>query len=119
MVGVSETPDEVSPYPLMLRGLCCLAEVAPPFQLARLQRHVVGNRLRPDASFDLQIVLGRRRRTELDTSLLLLTRDLAELFRARIGLHEQFQDTLTRIECLEFSGDTPTPDAPLRARWRV
>ena len=118
-LGVTETCPADTPYHLILRAFCCLAEVAPPFQLARFQRHVLGKHLRPDVSFDLQLGLSRREASDQDTSLLLLTRDLAEVFKERMSAHEQFAGTLARIECLEFGENPASPKEPLHVRWRV
>jgi len=118
-LGVTDTEGEASVFELLLRGLNSLAEVAPPFQLARLKRHVLGGRFEPEAAFDLQLVLSRREHSGPETSLLVLTRDLAEVFKARVGEQDQFQGGIGRIECLELEGDVSSPDAALRTRWRA
>ena len=119
VLGVVETPDEQTLYPLLLRGLNCLAELTPPFQVARLRRHVIPDRVEPDATFDLQTGLTNRSRSDLEKSLLVLTRDLAEVFKARIGEQEQFRGTVGLIECLEFDGEVSDPETPVHARWRA
>ena len=119
VLGVTETYDETTPFCLLLRGLNCFAELAPPFQLARLCRHVLRDRVDPEPAFDLQIGIASRARSELETSLLLLARDLAEMFKSRIEDEAQFKGSIGRIECLELGVGASAPDGTLRVRWRT
>lgn len=120
VLGVTTNPQERTPFQMLLRALNCFAEVAPPFQVARLRSRVIRDRIDPDAVFDLQLAstLGDARNPE-QTSLFELTRDLAEVFSRRISDHDQFEGTLGRVEyldCVEIEGSTPSG---LRLRWRV
>ncbi len=120
VLGVTTNPSEQTSFQMLLRALNCFAEVAPPFQLARLRSHVIRDRIDPDAVFDLQMAstLGEPRNPDQE-SLFELTRDLADVFTARIAAHDQFEGTLGRIEyldCVENDGSSPTA---LRLRWRV
>ena len=117
VLGVSDTNDETTPFCLLLRALNCLAELAPPFQVTRLRRHVLRDRLDPEGVFDLQLGIARAEREALDTSLLALTRDLAEVFKTRISAEPQFEGAIGRIECLEH--DPASPHGALRVRWRA
>jgi hypothetical protein len=119
VLGVTEATAEASAFSLLLRGLNCLAELAPPFQLARLRRHVLRNRVDPDPAFDLQIGIAGRERAPLEASLLELCRDLAEIFKARVGAEAQFEGSVGRIECLELGTGPSSPSPSLRVYWRA
>jgi hypothetical protein len=119
VLGVTEAGEEGTPYLLLLRVLNCFAEIAPPFQLARLQRLVIRDRIQSDATFDLQIGLSTRRCCEAGAALRQLTRDLAEAFKSRILQHPQFRGTLGWIESLCLDADTKSIQAALRLDWRI
>ena len=120
VLGVSDASGDSSAFALLLRGLNCLAELAPPFQITRLRRHVLRERLDPEPTFDLQIGLSAREDSPDATSLFALTRDLAETFKSLAGAEPQFSDTFGRIECIALEeAEPPTASAPLRVRWRV
>jgi hypothetical protein len=120
VLGISETQHEATGFCLLLRGLNCLAELAPPFQVARLRRHVLRDRVDPEAAFDLQIGIAARERAPVETALLELTRDLAEMFKRRIGDDPQFEGSIGRIECLEI-GIQPgaSHGGAFRLHWRA
>ncbi len=118
--GVTDTHRETTGFCLLLRGLNCLAELAPPFQVARLRRHVLRDRVDPEAAFDLQIGIAGRERTPIETALLELTRDLAEMFKRRMSEEPQFEGAVGRIECLEVgAGDAASRRGSLRVHWRA
>jgi hypothetical protein len=119
VLGVVEAQEEASAYPLLLRVLNCFAEIAPPFQLARLRRLVVCDQIESDGTFDLQIGLSEPARCAAEQALRQLTRDLAEAFKNRILEHPQFEGTLGWIECLEFDPGRLGPGASLRLAWRI
>jgi hypothetical protein len=116
VLGVTDLHQDSTSFRLLLRALNCLAEVAPPFQLARLRRHVLRDRVDPEAAFDLQIGVAGPERAPLETALLELTRDLAEMFKRRMSSEPQFEGSIGRIECLEVVAGA-SADAPLRALW--
>jgi hypothetical protein len=118
VLGVSDAEGETSAFCLLLRALNCLAELATPFQMVRLRRHVLRDRVDPEGVFDLQVGIARGARSDLDTSLLVLTRDLAEVFKTRISAESQFEGQIGRIECLELDPENATGSA-LRLRWRA
>jgi hypothetical protein len=118
VLGVSDTHHEATGFCLLLRGLNCLAELAPPFQVARLRRHVLRDRVDPEAAFDLQIGIAARERAPVETALLELTRDLAEMFKRRISDAPQFAGSIGRIECLEIgAGSSHSAAGSLRVHW--
>lgn len=120
VLGVTTNPAEQTPFQMLLRGLNCFAEVAPPFQVARLRSRVIRDRIDPDASFDLQLAssLGEMKNST-QRSLFELTRDLAEVFHTRISDHDQFDGTLGAIEYLDqVDADEGSPTT-LRVRWRI
>ena len=118
VLGVTDAQAEVTVFTLLLRALNCLAELAPPFQLARLKRHVLGAQDAIEPRFDLQLGTHRRPRGELETSLVVLTRDLAEVFKRLANERQQLTGSIGRIECVEFGND-PSAQGLLRARWRA
>jgi hypothetical protein len=120
VLGVTDVQHEQTGFCLLLRALNCLAELAPPFQVARLRRHVLRDRVDPEPAFDLQIGIGARERAPIETALLELTRDLAEMFKRRIGEEPQFAGSIGRIECLEVgTTDAAANGRSLRVHWRA
>jgi hypothetical protein len=117
VLGVSDADGEATAFCLLLRALNCFAELATPFQMTRLRRLVLRDRLDPEGVFDLQLGIPRGDRSDLETSLLVLTRDLAEIFKTRISADPQFEGQIGRIECLEI--DTDGDQGTLSPRWRV
>ncbi len=119
VLGVTEAREEGTTYLMLLRVLNCFAEIASPFQLARLQRLVIRDRIQSDATFDLQIGLSTRCCCEAEAALRQLTRDLAEAFKSRILQHPQFQGTLGWIESLRLDADSKGIQAVLQLDWRI
>ena len=121
VIGVTDEKAWTTAFCLLLRGLNCLAELSVPFQVARLRKHVLRDRVEPEPAFDLQlgIAASRARADSLRTSLLVLTRDLAEVFKARIEAEPHFDRSIGRIECLELPDEAAPTDGTLRVRWRV
>jgi len=120
VLGVTDLQHEASGFCLLLRALNCLAELAPPFQVTRLRKHVLRDRVDPEAAFDLQIGIAARDRAPTEIALLELTRDLAEMFKRRVGAEPQFAGSIGRIECLEI-GAAPAraPTGSMRVHWRA
>jgi hypothetical protein len=64
--------------------------------------------------------IGARDRAPVETALLELTRDLAEMFKRRIGEKPQFAGAIGRIECLEIeSAGARDAGGSLRVHWRA
>jgi len=120
VLGVSDTQREATGFCLLLRALNCTAELAPPFQVTRLRRHVLRDRVDPEPAFDLQIGIVARERAPVETALLELTRDLAEMFKRRISDEPQFAGSIGRIECLEIASESArSASGALRVHWRA
>jgi len=119
VLGVTETEEETTAYVLLLRALNGFAELAPPFQLARLRRLVIQDLIQPDATFDLQVALARYPESPTEKALWELTRDLAEAFKARVLTTPQFAGTLGSIECLFLDSEAPTGETALTVNWRI
>jgi len=119
VLGVMETPAEQSAYPLLLRALNCFAEVSTPFQLARLRRLVLGDRVDSDATFDVQIGVTRPPESPEEATLVELVRDLAEAFKVGIGDNPQFAGTLGWIELLTLESEDSGMRRTLHGDWRV
>jgi hypothetical protein len=120
VLGVTDLQHEATGFCLLLRALNCLAELTPPFQVTRLRRHVLRDRVDPEAAFDLQIGIAARERTPDEIALLELTRDLAEMFKRRVGAEPQFAGSIGRIECLEIgAASARAASGSLRVHWRA
>jgi hypothetical protein len=119
VLGVTETEEETTAYVLLLRALNSFAELAPPFQLARLRRLVIQDRIEPDATFDIHLALSKFPETADETALWQLTRDLAEAFKVRVLATQQFERTLGSIECLFLDPEAPAGEMALTPDWRV
>ena len=119
VLGVTQADDAETAYLLLLRALNCFAEIAPPFQLARLRRVVLHDLVGDDATFDLQIGMPLPRESSSETTLWQLTWDLAEAIKRQILEHDQFADTLDSIECLFVNSDGGTSQSAMRLAWRV
>jgi len=120
VLGVTDQQRETTGFSLLLRALNCLAELAPPFQVTRLRRHVLRDRVDPEAAFDLQIGMTARERTATEIALLELTRDLAEMFKRRIGEKAQFEGSIGWIEALAIgAASARATGGSLRVHWRA
>ena len=58
VLGAVQSGGTRSAYPLLLRGLACLAELASSSQLERLSRRLFGDALPMPPSFELDLVLA-------------------------------------------------------------
>lgn len=119
ILGVVEGPKDATTFQLLLRVLNCFAEVASPFQLARMRSQVIRNRIQPDAVFDLHMGLSARPSDGVGKALEALSRDLADVFKTRLEEHGQFEGTLGWIESLDFDEDPERTPESLRLAWSV
>jgi hypothetical protein len=119
ILGVAEAPNEETSYLLLLRVLNCFAELAPPFQVARLGRQVLRNRVDPNARFNLQIAVSELDRSPELVTLESFTRDLADVFKQRSEKHPQFTGMLGSIDCLELDPNAEYFPEALDLRWSV
>jgi hypothetical protein len=117
VLGAVQSKEDRSAYPLLLRGLACLAELASTSQLERLSRRLFGDALPLPPSFELDLVLeggpARGERAALEQ----LTRDLAERIKTVIGADARYPRILGDVVCLRRGG-APF-DGSLRFAWRV
>ncbi len=117
ILGVAQTLDDSSAYPLLLRLLCCLTELAPARQLTVVNTDRLKGALQPDARFDLHMVLWDD--GEPDASVLTLcelSRDLAEVARNAMS-GTPLESRVGRIYCLRM--DPGQFDGELEEMWRI
>jgi hypothetical protein len=117
VLGAVESGEDASAYPLLLRGLACLAELASSSQLERLSRRLFGDALPMPPSFELDLVLADGRARGERAALEQLTRDLAERIKTVIRADAQFPRILGDVVCLRRG--SPRFDGSLRFAWRV
>jgi hypothetical protein len=109
VLGVLERLPGTTPYTLLMRSLCCLAEIAPAPHLERVNQKLFKSALVPGARFDLHLVMRHTPTSEAERTLAQLTRDLAEGFRATIADEWQFPDLLSGICCLRLEQNSRRP----------
>ena len=109
VLGVLERLRGSTPYTLLMRGLCCLAEIAPAPHLERLNDTLFKGGLVAGARFDLHLVMQHAAANEAERTLAQLTRDLAEGFRQTIAEEWQFPDLLSGIWCLRIDRSSRRP----------
>jgi hypothetical protein len=117
VLGVVQSDRDTSAYPLLLRGLACLSEMAPAVQIERMNRQFFMGVLGPEPRFDLNLVVWdnweRNDRASLDP----LTRDLAEQVKAAILERGRHPGILRDIVCLRMN--PKRFDGRMRFDWRV
>lgn len=104
VLGVLDRQPGTTPYILLMRALCCLAEVAPAPHLERVNRELFKGGLLAGTRFDLHLVLRSAPADEAARALGQLTHDLAEGFCQAIADEWQFPDLLRRICCVCAEG---------------
>jgi hypothetical protein len=117
VLGAVQAPGDATAYPLLLRLLACLTEIAPPPLWERAnQRHFKGIG-RPNSKFDLNLVRWDRSERPETNPIGELTRDLAE--HVKRALHEsgRFPPILRDVVCLRMNPDRF--DGRMRFDWRV
>lgn len=121
VLGVVQSEIDKSAYPLLLRLLACLCELAHPAQIERLDRHGFHGMLGASPRFDLHVVLWSKWQHEDDvperTPISQLTHDLAECVKTALGASQDFPPILRDIVCLHMNPERF--DARLRFDWRV
>lgn len=121
VLGVVQSVEEGSAYPLLLRSLACLCELAHPSQLMRLDRHYFLGLLGDSPKFDLHVVLFDESAEDQEvrerTPISQLTRDLAELLKSTMNASPDFPDILNDILCLQMN--PARFDGRVRFDWRV
>lgn len=99
VLGVTETPEERTPFMLLIRLLNCFEELAPLLQIIRLADELIEERLSPNTSFDLQLSVGSGQSAG-SQALHQFSRDLADVFKQGIQQQDPFEGTLGWIACL-------------------
>jgi hypothetical protein len=117
VLGAVQAPGDATAYPLLLRLLACLTEIAPEAQLTRLNEERFKGIADPERPFDLNLVLWDREDQPEATPLSQLTRDLAEKVKAGILDGADFPTRLGDIVCLRMNPDRF--DGRMRFDWRV
>lgn len=117
MLGAVQSDEDRSAYPLLLRGLACLAELASTSQLERLSRRLFGDALPLPPSFELDLVLTPGPAQSEHAALEQLTRDLAERIKTVIRADAQYPRILGDVVCLRRRG--ARFNGSLRFAWRV
>jgi hypothetical protein len=117
ILGVAQTIDDSSAYPLLLRLMCCLTELAPATQLNVVNTDRLKGALQADTRFDLHMVLWDEGALDASQSTLCeLSRDLAEA--AREGVAETaLAARIGRIHCLRM--DPRDFRGELEEMWRI
>jgi hypothetical protein len=117
VLGVVQAPGDSTAYPLLLRLLACLTEMAPRAQRERMNhRHFLGV-ARESTRFDLNLVQWDRTDDPRTTPISQLTRDLAENVKRAIGESPDFPPILRDVVGLKMNPDRF--DGRLRLDWRV
>lgn len=117
VLGAVQSDGDASAYPLLLRGLACLAELASSSQLERLSRRLFGDALPMPPCFELDLVLADVPAQGERAALEQLTRDLAERIKTVIRADAKFPRILGDVVCLRRAAEGF--DGSLRFAWRV
>jgi hypothetical protein len=117
VLGGVQSARETSAYPVFLRLLAALTEMAPEEQVRRLNEPCFRGVLRPDPSFDLVLVLWDETEESQRVPLAQLTRDLAERVKETVRAHPRWSHLVRDVVCLRMN---PTRfDGRLRYEWHV
>jgi hypothetical protein len=118
ILGVAESMDDSSAYPLILRLLSCLTELAPARQLNFVNSDFLEGSLQPEACFDLHMVVWDDGHFEGQASTLCeLSRDLAEVARNGMAQSAELASRIGTIYCLRMN---PTDfQGELHEMWRL
>ena len=118
VLGTVQSETDTSAYPLLLRALVGLAEMAPAIQLERLKHQFFKGALPEAPSFDLLLVTWYHDEAEERTPICQFTRDIAELVKRTILEQSDFPGgVLNDVVCLGMNPDRS--DGRMRFDWRV
>jgi hypothetical protein len=118
ILGVAQSMDDSSAYPLLLRLLSCLTELAPASQLKFVNTDRLKGALPPDACFDLHMVVWDDGQFEGEVaSLCELSRDLAEVARKGMASCPPLAARTGTIRCLRMNPSRF--DGELEEMWRI
>jgi hypothetical protein len=117
VLGAVQSERDASAYPLLLRGLATLAEMASSERLAALDESVFRGLLGRPPRFDLDLVLFEEWDQGERTAIEQLTRDLAENALTLMRRDPSCSGLMRSVVCLRMN---PTRvDFRLRFGWRV
>jgi hypothetical protein len=117
VLGTVQSDHDNTAYLLLLRGLAGLAEMAPRAQIERMNGQYFKRALKPNPSFDLNLVTWEHCEGEERTPISQFTRDLSELVKKTIAQRSAFPRALRDIVCLRMN---PIRfDGRMRFDWRV
>jgi hypothetical protein len=117
VLGVVQSERDTSAYLLLLRGLACLAEMAPEVQVERLNKQFFLGAVGRRPAFDLHLVVWDEPGSGERTTLEQLTHDLAEKLKLAIREDDRVPNLLHDIVCLRMN--RARFDGRLRLAWRV
>lgn len=119
VLGVIVQPGTPAPYLALLRALTCLAEVSTESQMERVNKFLFRGLLSLPAAVDLHLLTVQCDETTETTALSQLTRDLADVFSARIREEWQVPNVLRRIFCLQMPHPRQPFDGTIATLWRI
>ena len=119
VLGAVQSLGDATAYPLLLRGLACLSEMAPRAQAERVNRHFFKGALSDQPIFDLNIVVWDLSEAEEPehTPIRQFTRDLSETVKRAMTERDDLPRILRHIVCLRMNHERF--DGRLRFDWRV
>ncbi len=117
VLGTVQSEADASAYPLLLRGLAGLAELAPAVQLERMNHQFFKGALPPQPRFDLILVTWYYDENADRTPICEFTRDIAEIVKRALAQQTEFPAVLGDIVCLRVN--PARFDFRLKFDWRV
>ena len=117
VLGVVQSEADASAYPLLLRALIGLVEMAPAIQFERMNHQYFRGALPHAPKFDLFLVTWYYDETAERTPICEFTRDLAGVLKRAIAKQSVLAHSLNDIVCLRMN--PARFDARMRFDWRV
>lgn len=117
VLGTVQSEADASAYPLLLRGLAGLAEIAPALQLERMRHQFFKGALPAEPRFDLVLVTWYFDENADRTPISEFTRDISEVVKRALCEQADFPAVLNDIVCLRMN--PARFDFRLQFDWRV
>lgn len=117
ILGFVQGSEAESAYPILLRSLSNLIDLATENWFNALDREIYHGILGPTPAFDLTLVLWDDDAADSRRPLCELTRDLAEVLKTTLEADPRFPAILNHIVCLRMN--QKRFDGRLRFVWRV
>ncbi|HEB89013.1 MAG TPA: hypothetical protein ENI85_05540 [Deltaproteobacteria bacterium] len=118
VLGFTQSAENESAYPILLRSLSNLIELTRPLRFEVLDRQVYRGILGPAPVFDLALVLwDEDDEADPRRPLCELARDLAEVLKSTLRAEARFPPILNDVVCLRMN--PKRFDGRLRYVWRV